>query len=194
MTASVVEPGTRRICTNTGLALVAGPVSSFRIARESYGPLAPPPRASGEDPRTFREGRALYALQYPEGWWIDATATETITRVHDLFSEPWSTAHGSSEEQLTLADLTGDDRVLTTSISQFIRDEVQLDDGTLPLGIQFLSKHGRPTDGSGRCLAYWMRQVDSSLNEPTQVLGTEAILDEDAAYNTAQRFCKIKSR
>lgn len=179
MTASVVELGARRVCQDTGLALVAGPVSSFRIARESYGALAPMPREFGEDPgswsrydtvgrtiyssadrvtaymellapfrttvrderralqpmadavgmsledywndvvaewdeagmmkatwlpRAFREGRAMYTLEYPEGWWIDATATETIAAVHDLFAGPWMTKRGESEVPLTMAD------------------------------------------------------------------------------------------
>ncbi|KJQ55756.1 hypothetical protein [Microbacterium sp. SA39] len=269
MTASVAEPGTRRICQDTGLALVAGPVSSFRIARESYGALAPKPRESGDDPgswsrydtigrtiyssadrvtafmellasyrtdinaerralqpaadavgmslddywndivsewdeagnmkamwlpRAFRDGRALYTLEYPDGWWIDASATETIAAIHDLFTGPWPTKDGDSEKPLTLADLPGDDRVLTTAIAGVIREHVQLDDGTLPLGIQFLSKHGRPTEGSGLCWAYWMRQVDSGLDEPAKVLATEPIRDDDAAYKAAQVHCKIKSR
>lgn len=269
MTASVAEPGTRRICQNTGLALVAGPVSSLRIARESYGPLAPPPRELDDNPtnwsrydtvgrtiyscadrvtaymellapyrtkidaerralqpaadavgmrledywndvvsewdeagnmkatwlpRAFREGRALYTLQYPNGWWIDATATETIAALHDLFSGTWPTVHGNSEEPRTLSDLTGDDRVLTTAIAQLIRDDIQLDDSTLPLGIQFISKHGRPADGSGLCWAYWMRQVDSGLDEPAQVVNTEPILESDSAFKAVQQFCKIKSR
>lgn len=265
----MAEPDTRRICQDTGLALVAGPVSSFRIARESYGPLAPRPRESGDDarswsrydtigrtiyscadrvtaymellapyraainaerralqpmadavgmglddywtavvsewdaagnmkatwlPRTFRAGRAMYTIQYPDGWWIDATATETIAALHDLFAGAWPTVRGDSEEPLTMADLTGDDRVLTTAIAQLVRDNIQLDDGSLPLGVQFLSKHGRPAEGSGLCWAYWMRQVDNGLDEPTTVVATEPILDGDAAFKAAQAFCKIKSR
>ncbi|OSP07308.1 hypothetical protein B7W94_08410 [Microbacterium sp. LEMMJ01] len=244
-------------------------MSSFRIARESYGALAPRPREASDDPanwsrydtlgrtiyssadrvtafmellasyrtdinaerralqpaadamgmsldaywadivaewdesgnmkaswlpRVFREGRALYTLEYPEGWWIDASATETIAAIHDLFSGPWPTRDGDSDKPLTLADLTGDDRILTTVIASAIREHVQLDDGTLPLGIQFLSKHGRPADGSGLCWAYWMRQVDSGLDEPATVIKTEPIVDNDPAYIAAQKFCKIKSR
>lgn len=269
MTASVAEPGTRRICQDTGLALVAGPVSSFRIARESYGALAPKPREATDDPgnwsrydtvgrtiyssadkvtafmellapyrtdinaerralqpaadamgmtldaywdqivaewdeagnmkamwlpRAFREGRALYTLEYPDGWWIDASATETIAAIHDLFTGPWPTKDGDSDQPLTLSDLTGDDRVLTTAIASAIREHVRLDDGTLPLGIQFLSKHGRPANGSGVCWAYWMRQVDSGLDEPSRVLDTESIEEDSPAYKAAQVFCKIKSR
>lgn len=269
MTASVAEPDARRICQDTGFALVAGPVSSFRIARESYGALAPRPREASDDraswsrydtlgrtiyssadrvtafmellasyrtdinaerralqpaadamgmtldaywaeivaewdesdhmkaswlPRVFRDGRALYAIEYPEGWWIDASATETIAAIHDLFVGPWPTKDGDSVEPLTLADLTGDDRILTTAIASAIREHVRLDDGTLPLGIQFLSKHGRPADGSGVCWAYWMRQADSGLDEPAKVITTEPIVEGDPAYKAAQVFCKIKSR
>src|SRR5699024_12614350 len=71
-------------------------------------------------------------------------ATETIAALEDLLPQSWPTAEGPLEELLTLAHLTGEDRVLTTAIATALRDEVTLDDGTLPLGIRFLSKHGHP--------------------------------------------------
>lgn len=40
-----------RVCSATGVALVAGPVAGFRIAQDTYGPLSPPPRTSGSTPR-----------------------------------------------------------------------------------------------------------------------------------------------
>ena len=38
-------------------------------------------------PRAFREGRSIFTLSFPPGWWIDITATETITAVHELFAD-----------------------------------------------------------------------------------------------------------
>lgn len=269
MKASAGSTAARRICQKTGLALIAGPVSSVRIARESYGPLGQRPRVAGEAPgnwsrydtvgrtiyscadrvtaymellapyrtqindlrralqpaavamgknledywkdivaewdevgsmkatwlpRAFREGRAIYTLQYPGGWWVDITATETIAAIQDLVSGSRPNTHGFPDVPLTLADLTGGDRALTTAIAGLLRDGVQLDDGSLPLGIQFISKHGRPAEGSGLCWAYWMRQVDSGLDEPTKILAAEPILDGDPAFRAAQEFCKIRSR
>lgn len=145
-------------------------------------------------PRAFREGRMLYTLHFPAGWWIDITATETIAALHELFPDPWRTAKGPLEESLTLAHLTGEDRILTTAIAGVLREEVMLDDGTLPLGIEYLSKHGRPSSGSGTCWAYWMRDVDSGLAEPTTVTASTSIGENDAALEAAMAFCKIRVR
>ncbi|WP_157697084.1 hypothetical protein [Brachybacterium avium] len=145
-------------------------------------------------PRAFREGRGLYTLSFPTGWWIDITATETITALEDLLPHPWPTAEGPLEEPLTLAHLTGDDRVLTTAIATALREEVTLDDGTLPLGIRFLSKHGHPAQGTGICWAYWMRYVDRGLDEPATIPHRTRIREDDADLVAVQTYCKIKSR
>lgn len=259
----------QRVCSRTGLALVEGPASALRVARESYGPLDPPFRMPGECPqewsrydtpgrtiyacadrvtaymellapyrtdvnaerralqpvadgmgkdldalwrdivaewdeagmmnagwlpRVFREGRKLYTLTFPAGWWIDITATETIAALEDLLPQAWPTAEGPLEEPLTLAHLTGDDRFLTTAIATALREEVTLDDGTLPLGIKFLSKHGHPARGTGICWAYWMRAVDSGLDEPVSTTRQTEIRADDADLIAVQIYCKIKSR
>ena len=259
----------QRICSRTGLALVASPDSALRIARESYGPVDPVPRpveespqawsrfdtvertinacadrvtasmellapyrtevnaqrralqpiadAMGKDldalwhdivtdwdeagtmkaswlPRAFREGRKLYTLGFPMGWWIDITATETLTALDDLVPHPWPTAEGPLEEQLTLAHLTGDDRVLTTAIAGALRDEVTLDDGSLPLGIRFLSKHGHPSQGTGTCWACWMRHVDRGLAEPVTIRHQAVIRGDEPDLTAVQAYCKIKGR
>ncbi|MDH6238207.1 hypothetical protein [Cryobacterium sp. CG_9.6] len=145
-------------------------------------------------PRAFREGRGLYTLNFPVGWWIDITATETIAAVHDLFDGQYPTVNSTSDEQLTLSHLTGEDRVLTTAIAGMLRENVELDDGTLPLGVQFISKHGKPAAGSGLCWAYWMREVDSGLAEPTTITASEPITDADPEFKAALAHCKIKSR
>lgn len=85
--------------------------------------------------------------------------------------------------------LTGDDRVLTTAIATTLRD-----DGTLPLGIRFLSKHGHPAQGTGICWAYWMRNVDSGLAEPATRTHQEEIREDDADLIAVQAYCKIKCR
>lgn len=250
---------TERICERTGLALVAGPDHAYRIARASFGPLAPKPRGAADDaaewsrfdtvgrtiyaaesrvtsfmellapyrtevsrqrralqtvadamgieleelwrqvvadwdesgrmkatwlPRAFREGRMVYELQFPAGWWVEITATETISALGDLMGE----------SGLTLSHITGDDRGLTTAIATALREHIELDDGSLPLGIRFTSKHGRPTGESGRCWAYWLRSVDNGLAEPARVVSAQAIPVDDPDLLRAQRLCKIRSR
>lgn len=145
-------------------------------------------------PRVFREGRALYTLELPAGWWINIAATETIAALHDLAESPWPTEHGPLTEPLTLSHLTSDDRVLTTAIAEFLRESITLQDGTLPLGVQFTSKHGHPTSGTGTCWAYWMRDLDSGLDDPTKVLHTEALRADDPGLVTVQKLCRIQLR
>lgn len=145
-------------------------------------------------PKQFREGRGLYGLVFPQGWWIDIAAAETISALHELFGGRWPTASGEKDQSLTLSHLTGDDRVLTTAIASRIRENIELDDGTLPLGITFTSKHGHPSGGTGRCWAYWMRDLDNGLPEPTNVRFSSAIRDNSEPFNQALELCKIRSR
>lgn len=257
-----------RICSRTGLAITAGPVQAFRIARESYGPLAPPVREDTDDrqswgrfdtpgrtiyaatepltafmemlapyrtnvnderralqtaadaagvtldkfwdsvtrdweelghmkatwlPWIFRNGRIISALEFPKGWWIDIAAIETIQALPQLFdgARPGS---GEAYVDLTTADLSGFDRDKTTAIAQLLRSSVELDDGTLPLGIEFTSKFGHPAGYMGKCYAYWMRDVDAHLAEPTRVLSSSEIAADDPDFNRALELCKIKSR
>ena len=68
---------------------------------------------------------------------------------------------------LTLADLEGEDRTLTTVLAEHIRN-LLLDNGSEALGINFPSK-----TGYGRCWAFWDRRADLGLgrgaNDPRQV-------------------------
>lgn len=145
-------------------------------------------------PRAFREGRALYTLSFPAGWWIDITAVETLAAMRELFGDNWPTINGEIAEPLTLSHLTSDDRVLNTAIAAALREQIELDDGALPLGIRFISKHGRPRAGTGLCWSYWMRELDSGLSEPTKVTSIETIEENDEVFKTAQRYCNISSR
>ena len=57
-----------RICGKTGLALVDGPDSAYRVAKESYGPLNPQERGLLSDDRSLwyrfdTPGRTIYAAE-----------------------------------------------------------------------------------------------------------------------------------
>lgn len=56
-------------------------------------------------PRAFRDGRALYTLSFPNGWWIDITASETMAALNELSRGSWPTSHGMSDEPLTLSHI-----------------------------------------------------------------------------------------
>ena len=143
-------------------------------------------------PRVWRDGRALYRLTYPPGWWVDITSTRTLaalsaaldSELHDL----------GVSGGLTVAHVTSDDRAITTLIAGWLRDTVTLSDGTQPLGVRFISKHGHPTNGTGTCWAYWMRATDAGLNEPISITDEIGIAEHDTDLKTAQEFCKIQTR
>jgi hypothetical protein len=261
-----------QICARSGLELVDDPLlGNYRIARTSFGPLAPVPRELDSDgshdpagwsrfdtvgrtlystddrltsfmellapyrteingtrralqkdadamgvpldeywamvvadwdqagtmrarwlPKAWRDGRVLYRLNYPSGWWVDITSTSTLAALSShLESE---LADLSITGGLTVAHVTSDDRAITTLIARWLRDTVTLFDGTQPLGIRFTSKHGHPAGGTGTCWAYWMRATDAGLNEPINIIGEAAIAEGDADLKTAQAFCKIQTR
>ena len=145
-------------------------------------------------PRAFREGRGLYSVRFPDGWWVDVGSIETICALNEVFEDGFPTASGERIEHLTLSHLTSDDRVLTTAIASALRDELELDDGSLPLGIRFTSSHGHPSGQSGGCWAYWMRATDSGLTEPATVDFETAIGVDDGDLRAAMAHCKIKMR
>lgn len=144
-------------------------------------------------PRSFREGRAIYELEFPEGWWIDINSVETISTLRDRH-EDGLLPDINERHMLTVAHLTGERRDLTTAIATYIRETTILDDGTFPLGIHFHSKHGHPSGQSGGCWAYWMRSTDIGLPEPIRVLNEFAIDPESRVFKAAQRHCKISVR
>ncbi|WP_051298874.1 RES domain-containing protein [Arthrobacter castelli] len=76
-----------RICTKTGLALVDGPVSAYRVAKESYGPLNPPERGLLSDNRStwYRfdaPGRTVYAAEDPQTAFLEALSWARMTAAH----------------------------------------------------------------------------------------------------------------
>ncbi|QNE48620.1 hypothetical protein F1C58_16295 (plasmid) [Glaciihabitans sp. INWT7] len=143
-------------------------------------------------PKAWREGRSLYRLGYPAGWWVDITSTSTLTALsHHLEDE---LADLGITGGLTIAHITGDTRAVTTLIAQWLRSTATLFDGTQPLGIRFTSKHGHPTNGTGTCWAYWMRATDAGLDEPVTILEEEAIVESDVDLKMAQEICKIQTR
>ena len=143
-------------------------------------------------PKAWRDGRVIYRLNYPFGWWVDITSTSTLAAL---------SAHLDSELTdlgvtggLTVAHVTSDDRAITTLIAGWLRDTATLFDGTQPLGVRFTSKHGHPTGGTGTCWAYWMRATDAGLDEPINITDEIAIAERDPDLKTAQEFCKIQTR
>lgn len=143
-------------------------------------------------PRAWREGRTIYRVSYPPGWWVDVMSTASLAALsHQLEEELVGLGVTGG---LTLAHVASDDRRLTTLIASWLRDTATLFDGTQPLGVRFTSKHGHPVGGTGTCWAYWMRAADAGLDEPVTIVDELAIDEDDAELNAAQALCKIRTR
>lgn len=79
-----------RTCQQTGLALIEGPLTAYRVATESYGPLNPQERGPLEQDRSAwsrfeTPGRILYAASNPESAFIEALSWARMTHSHHTY-------------------------------------------------------------------------------------------------------------
>lgn len=79
-----------RICQKTGLALIQSPVTAYRVAKESYGPLNPQERGSLDEDRAnwYRfdtSGRTVYAAADPQSAFIEALSWARMTHGHRTY-------------------------------------------------------------------------------------------------------------
>lgn len=145
-------------------------------------------------PRTFREGRHVYSIKFPKGWWVDVNSMHTLSKIHDLFPDGLKTSAGKTIRNFTTSHLASDRREVTTNIASRLREQTFLDDGSQPLGVYFPSKHGQGDQSSSGCWAYWQRDVDAGAREPATVVSSVPINAEDPMLEIAQQLCKIKLR
>lgn len=134
-------------------------------------------------PRHWRDRRSTYQLSLDNaGWWVDVEHPDSIAALGGGIGEKISDELGIS--QLTLGVLHGENRAATTMIATWIRDQV-LDDGSLPLGIRFKSKHG-----GGDCWAYWLRRRDDGLDgdDMSSDSGAAIHAHNPALLTVAERF------
>lgn len=125
----------------------------------------------GEVSVDWQMARSLYQVAMPAAdWWVAIDTSATLNALSNLLA--------GAAGMVTLAEVTGDDRALTTQFAQVIRD-VTLFDGSLPLGIEYPSK-----TGYGRCWAWWNRRADDNLtpskNDP-QLVGSFNVDGPDLA-------------
>ncbi|NEN04731.1 hypothetical protein G3T36_02505 [Diaminobutyricibacter tongyongensis] len=144
-------------------------------------------------PTIWRDGRRMYEMTFPEGWWVDVDSTDTLSTVSAALEE--ALLKWGITGTLTLSELTSNDRKLTTRIATWLREEVTLDDGSQPLGVQCPSKYGRSGVQTGTSWAYWMRAIDAGLsNEPVIVDAGVPIELDNPAFKYALSFHHIQSR
>lgn len=97
----------------------------------------------------WRLNREIYRLEFPGRPWVDLTHPDTIIAI--------KTSDIAASDRMSVADLTGDDRALTTAVAQWIRAQ-QLDDGARPAGLKYPSKFGFSSDDY--CWAGFLEKQD----------------------------------
>lgn len=130
-----------------------------------------------EQPKEFvldwRPSRREYTLQLPvTGWFVDIEHDVTLASLNKHLGRDFA-ARGI--RRLTRGHLTGDDRALTTAIAGWVWGQT-LDDGSMPHGIFYRSKHGT----NWNCYAVWLREVDVGRSpgcEPTKPVSEVKIPD-----------------
>ncbi len=94
-----------RICQKTDLALIDGPVSAYRVAKESYGPLNPQERGLlSEDRSTWYRfdtpGRTIYAAEDPTTAMLEALSWARMTAAHDAYLRKTAAFFGAPVETI----------------------------------------------------------------------------------------------
>jgi hypothetical protein len=114
--------------------------------------------APGTLPAGWRLDRLIHRIDLDQsGWFIDVESSDSVATIREQLAQTW-VAMGL--EEFTVAALKGENRAVTTAVADWLWHQV-LDDGSLPLGVQFRSKHG----SNWRCWAAWLRQTDDGYPE-----------------------------
>jgi RES domain-containing protein len=122
----------------------------------------------GYVPAAWRDERLIHKVALPmTGWVIDVEHANTLATLNAALPSQLAGLLPEHRNYLTTSDLHGEDRRLTTLIAQWLRAQV-LEDGSLPHGILYRSKHG----SNWRCWAIWLRIVDDG-DDPTKDIGRE---------------------
>ncbi|WP_180814791.1 hypothetical protein [Kocuria flava] len=131
--------------------------------------------APGSVPASWRKKRCRYEVVIDApGWWIDISDACTMSVLNK-----WAVEQRLGRV-LTLSDVTGEDRTITTPIAQYLSSLV-LDDYSAAMGLSYLSKHG-----SSRCFAYWVRPTEKGS---AACVDTQTIKENDPSYkSTAELF------
>jgi hypothetical protein len=101
----------------------------------------------------WRDARNMYDLRLPgHGWFVEVEHADSLAAINKNLP----TAAGT-RGLLTRGHLIGEDRSITTDVAAWVRAQT-LDDGSLPHGIVYPSKHGSGIEW--KCYAIWLRKLD----------------------------------
>ncbi|WP_427130531.1 hypothetical protein [Pseudarthrobacter sp. S9] len=143
-------------------------------------------------PANWRDGRLVYSMRFESGSWVDIAHGDSIAALNEALGN--FLYEVDVPETLTLAEVTGGRREVTTLLASWIRDQIP-DDGSYPMGIRFPSKHGAVGQGHGYCRALWLRRADVGLDDdPVSADAGTEIRQDDTAYDFALKRHGINSR
>lgn len=121
----------------------------------------------GSVPAGWRHDRLEYPITLPPtGWFVNIEDSNTLAALNDAIAQFLHPTAASPAAEFTRAGVLDNNRVVTTLLAEWVHGQV-LDDGELPHGIVFGSKHGSDYN----CVAVWLRAVDdgkSLTSEPTK--------------------------
>jgi len=133
----------------------------------------PAPTLRDKITQGWRDIRTHYELKITSGgWFVDVLTGTSIQTLNHVFVPA-----GETVGRMTATDLTGEQRQLTTSVAEWVRNQV-LDDGSLPVGIKYQSKHGYDIPA----YAIWLRALDdgkSLRSERIRMVTASAVKKDD---------------
>ncbi|MGI8417417.1 MAG: RES domain-containing protein [Nakamurella sp.] len=134
----------------------------------------------------WRAIRTHYELKISSsGWFVDVLTGPSIQTLNHVFIPT-----GETVGTMTSANLTGEQRQLTTSVAEWVRNQV-LDDGSLPMGIKYQSKHGNDIPA----YAIWLRALDdgkSPRSEHVQLVTETAVKKDDPDLREVASWYDLK--
>ena len=140
----------------------------------------------GQLPAGWRLARNAYQLSMPTGWWVRADDIHTMQALEEALEVELASL---SCKSLDLSVLTGSSRPVTVTAATWVRSQ-ELDDGSLPLGILYPSRHG-----AGNAYAYWLRRMDDGATadvEDVMIMGTEEISEDDVDLRAVARRFRLR--
>lgn len=107
-----------------------------------------PPGSTATQWRRDRQLGEMLLLR--PGQYIDVMAGDTISMLRRHFRE-WAPNQDPAHQRIDTSVLTCPDRAVTCAVAKWLREQV-LDDGSIPAGIRYVSRHG----GELSCWAVWV--------------------------------------
>jgi hypothetical protein len=133
----------------------------------------------------WRYERLIHEIYLPaDGWFVDIEASDSVAAASDAVGGALAAL---GVKNLTVGHLRGEDRRVTTAVAEWVWPLV-LDDGSLPLGIRFGSKHG----SDWTCWAVWLRAVDDDKPSAERTTASPGTPVEDPEHNPPlQHICNM---